>query len=127
MWQTLQPPAGCFPSEGEELCQAWRWCTIATYKHEIAAALDKWQQHMLYFNIKLHYWKSTVISKPIAKSTWQLEQWSGGDPEEAFAWKQTQTDLHSVRGGREVFFRSGKIENNKILKANIYSLPVYEQ
>jgi len=60
---------------------------LATYKRETAATLDKWQYGMLYFDIRLHYWKSTIIIRPIAKPTWQLGKRPGGDSEEAFAWK----------------------------------------
>lgn len=45
-WQTLHSPAGCFLSEEEELSQAWRWCMIVTYELEIAATLDKGQEHI---------------------------------------------------------------------------------
>lgn len=40
-------------------------------------------------------------------------KWPGADSEEAFAWKQTQIDLHRVKGRKEVFFRSGKIDNKQ--------------
>lgn len=79
------------------------------------------------FHYQSALWEIHTYQQPIAKSTWQLEKWPGGDKEKSFGWKQWEIYLQG-RGGSEVFTEMERLRLRITrLKENIYPLPTYEQ